>query len=167
VRSKVRVSSEMKHFVGPAVVLILAALVGCSFVGTNLYYSWGALSGNGVNISAPLDDTFIHLQYGRQIGEGEWFRYNDGDPVSTGASSFLYALLLGGAHFVGFSGGYLLGFAIVFGAGLFVLAALMGYGLGRRLAGERAGLFSGALISVNGAFAWGPRAAWRWRCFPC
>jgi len=155
VRSKVRVSSEMKHFVGPAVVLVLAVLVGCSFVGTNLYYSWGALSGNGVNISAPLDDTFIHLQYGRQIGEGEWFRYNDGDPVSTGASSFLYALLLGGAHFVGFSGGYLLGFAIVFGAGLFVLAALLGYGLGRRLAGERAGLFSGALISANGAFAWG------------
>ncbi len=145
----------MKHFVGPAIVLVLAVLVGCSFVGTNLYYNWGDLSGNGVNISAPLDDTFIHLQYGRQIGEGEWFRYNDGDPVSTGASSFLYALLLGGAHFVGFSDGRLLGFAIVFGAGLFVLAALLSYGLGRRLAGERAGFWSGALISANGAFAWG------------
>src|SRR5829696_8109222 len=117
-RSKNRISSEMKHSAGPVVVLALAVLVGCLFVGTNLYYNRADLSDNGVNISAPLDDTFIHLQYGRQIGEGQWFRYNDGDPVSTGASSFLYVL-------------------------------------GRRLAGERAGLWSGALIAANGAFAWG------------
>jgi hypothetical protein len=125
------------------------------FVGTNLYYNRDALPDSGLAISAPLDDTFIHLQYGRQIGEGEWFRYNDGDPVSTGASSFLYVLLLGGAHFMGVSGGDLLGFAIILGAGLFVLAVLLGYELGRRLAGERAGLWSGALIAANGAFAWG------------
>src|ERR687898_1720078 len=154
-RPKARTPSEMKHSAGPAIVLVLAVLVGCSFVGTNLYYNWGDFSGNGVNLSAPLDDTFIHLQYGRQIGEGEWFRYNDGDPVSTGASSFLYVLVLGAAHFMGVSGGNLLGFAIILGAGLFVLAVLLGYELGRRLAGERAGLWSGVLIAANGAFAWG------------
>jgi hypothetical protein len=154
-RSKARIPSEMKHSVGPAVVSALAILVVCAFVGTNLYYNRGDISDNGVNISAPLDDTFIHLQYGRQIGEGEWFRYNDGDPISTGASSFLYVLVLGAAHFLGFSDGHLLGFAIIFGAGLFVLAAALGYELGRRLAGERAGLWSGALIAANGAFAWG------------
>ena len=110
---------------------------------------------NGVNISAPLDDTFIHLQYGRQIGEGEWFRYNDGDPVSTGASSFLYVLVLGAAHFLGVAGTNLLAFAIILGAALFALASLLGYRLGRRLAGERAGLWSGVLIAANGAFAWG------------
>jgi hypothetical protein len=145
----------MKHSVGPTVVLALAVFVGCLFVGTNLYYNRGDLSDNGLNISAPLDDTFIHLQYGRQIGEGEWFSYNDGDPASSGASSLLYVLLLGGAHFVGFSGAHLLGFAIILGAGLFVLAALLGYMMGRRLAGERAGLWSGALIAANGAFGWG------------
>ncbi|MDQ4064296.1 MAG: hypothetical protein M3122_10560, partial [Actinomycetota bacterium] len=145
----------MKHAAGPAVVLALAVLVGCLFVGTNLYYNRGDASANGVNISAPLDDAFIHLQYGRQIGEGEWFRYNDGDPVSTGASSFLYALVLGVAHFLGFAGDNLLGFAIISGAGLFALAAILGYELGRRLAGERAGLWTGILIAANGAFAWG------------
>jgi hypothetical protein len=154
-RSKTRLPSEMKHSVGPVFVLALAVLAGCLFVGTNLYYNRDDLSDNGIYLSAPLDDTFIHLQYGRQIGEGEWFRYNDGDPVSTGASSFLYVLVLGAAHFLGFSGDHLLGFAIIFGAGLFVLAALLGYELGRRLAGERAGLWSGALIAANGAFAWG------------
>ena len=154
-RLKARIPFEMKHAAGPAVVLALAVLVGCLFVGTNLYYNRGDASDNGVNISAPLDDAFIHLQYGRQIGEGEWFRYNDGDPVSTGASSFLYALVLGAAHFLGFAGDNLLGFAIISGAGLFALAAILGYELGRRLAGERAGLWSGILIAANGAFAWG------------
>ncbi|MEJ7816320.1 MAG: hypothetical protein WKF53_14210, partial [Rubrobacter sp.] len=124
-------------------------------MGTNLYYNRGDVSDNGVNISAPLDDTFIHLQYGRQIGEGEWFRYNDGDPVSTGASSFLYVLILGAAHFLGVAGSHLLFFAIILGAGLFALAALLGYELGRSLAGEHAGLWSGILIAANGAFAWG------------
>jgi hypothetical protein len=125
------------------------------FVGTNLFYNRGNVSDEAVNISAPLDDTFIHLQYGSQIGEGKWFRYNDGDPVSSGASSFLYVLVLGAARFVGFAGTNLLGFAIILGAGLFVLAALLGYMLGRRLVGERAGLWSGVLIAANGAFAWG------------
>jgi hypothetical protein len=154
-RSKARIPSKMKYSLVPAFVFALAVLVGCLFVGTNLYYNRGDLSDNGVNISAPLDDTFIHLQYGRQIGEGEWFRYNDGDPVSTGASSFLYVLVLGAAHFLGISDGHLLGFAIFFGAGLFVLAALLGYEVAQRLAGERAGFWSGALIATNGAFAWG------------
>src|SRR5215217_7007188 len=154
-RPKARIPSEMKHSAGPAVVLALAVLVGCLFVGANLFYNRGDVSDIGINISAPLDDTFIHLQYGRQIGEGEWFKYNDGDPVSTGASSFLYVLILGAAHFLGFAGDYLLLFAIFFGAELFALAALLGYELGRRLAGERAGLWAGILIATNGAFAWG------------
>ena len=145
----------MKYSAGSTIILALALLVGCLFVGTNLYYNRGDLSVEGLNISAPLDDTFIHLQYGRQIGEGQWFSYNDGDPVSSGASSFLYVLLLGAAHFVGFSGANLLGFAIIFGTVLFVLSALLGYGLGQRLAGERAGLCSGILIAANGAFGWG------------
>ena len=38
---------------------------------------------------------------------------------------------------------------------MFALAALLGYELGRSLAGERAGLWSGILIAANGAFAWG------------
>jgi hypothetical protein len=145
----------MKYSAGSTIILALALLVGCLFVGTNLYYNRGDLSVEGLNISAPLDDTFIHLQYGRQIGQGQWFSYNDGDPVSSGASSFLYVLLLGAAHFVGFSGANLLGFAIIFGTVLFVLSALLGYALGQRLAGERAGLCSGILIAANGAFGWG------------
>jgi hypothetical protein len=113
------------------------------------------LAYNGGQLSAPLDDVFIHLQYGSQIGEGEWFRYNDGDPISTGASSFLYVILLGAARFVGFDGGSLLWFAITLGVVLLAVTAVLGYELGRRLAGEKAGVWSGVLISTNGTFVWG------------
>ena len=85
-------------------------------------------------LSAPLDDVFIHLQYGSQIGEGEWFRYNNGDATSTGASSFLYVILLDAARFVGFDGGNLLGFAIISGVVLLAVTAVLGYELGRRRA---------------------------------
>jgi len=74
-----------------AFVSVLALCVGGAFVVSNVIYNHGYLS-------APLDDVFIHLQYGRQIGEGQWFRYNDGDPLSTGASSLLYAMVLDVGH---------------------------------------------------------------------
>jgi hypothetical protein len=51
-RPKARTPFEMKHSAGPAVVLAWAVLVGCLFVGTNLYYNRGDVSDNGVNISA-------------------------------------------------------------------------------------------------------------------
>ena len=111
---------------------------------------------NGGTLSAPLDDAFIHLQYGRQIGEGQWFSYNDGDPVSTGASSFLYPLILGAGHgLLGLDGTQLLAFAIVLGISMLIATAILGCELGRKLVGGRAGLWTGALIAVNGAFVWG------------
>ena len=131
-----------------ALVSILALLTGGLFVGMNLFYNGGVLS-------APLDDVFIHLQYGRQIGEGQWFNYNDSDPVSTGASSFLYVLILGGARFIGFDGNALLGFALLFGVALLVVTAVLGRELGRRLCGEGAGTWAGVLIATNGVFLWG------------
>lgn len=128
---------------------LLALVTGGVFLAVNLIY-------NGGQLSAPLDDAFIHLQYGRQIGEGQWFSYNDGDPVSTGASSLLYPLVLGAGHgLLGLDGTQLLAFAIVLGILLLGATAILGCELGRELAGGRAGLWTGALIAVNGAFVWG------------
>jgi hypothetical protein len=123
--------------------------VGSLFLGANLFY-------NGGQVSAPLDDAFIHLQYGRQIGDGQWFNYNDGDPISTGASSFLYPLLIGaGSALLGLDGTGLLVFAIILGILFFAIAATVCSELGRRLVGEGAGLWAGALVATNGALAWG------------
>ena len=145
--------SQMKHPLGPTLVVALALLVGSLFVGSNLFYNRAQelSSDDKLSLSAPLDDTFIHLQYARQIGQGKWLSYNDGDRPSSGASSLLYVVVLGGAHFVGFSGHKLLAFAIILGAGLLGVCSLLGCRLALRLSGYRAGLWSGALIATNRA----------------
>lgn len=141
--------SQRRRILPAALIGILALLVGGLFLGANLVY-------NGGQVSAPLDDAFIHLQYGRQIGDGQWFAYNDGDPVSTGASSFLYPVLLGaGSALLGLDGTGLLVFAILLGILCFTVAAVVCCELGRRLVGEGAGLWAGALVATNGALVWG------------
>jgi hypothetical protein len=53
-RSKARTLFEIKHFAGLAVVLSVAILVACLFVGTNLFYNRGDVSDKALNIS-PRD----------------------------------------------------------------------------------------------------------------
>ena len=93
-----------------------ALLLGVVFVLVDLAYNQG-------KFIAPLDDVYIHLQYGSQLGRGYFFQYNTGDPISTGASSFLYVVVLGLAYALGFRGNLLLPFAVSFGILCFALAA--------------------------------------------
>lgn len=135
--------------------VITDAAVGMLALGTGLLFLWSNLHYNYGQLSAPIDDTFIHLQYASQIGEGNWFRYNPEDPVSTGASSFLYPIILGLGYAAGFKGMSLLSFAIGLGIMLFVAAAVLYTELGRKLGGEAVGIWTGALVAVNGALVWG------------
>ena len=43
---------------------------------------------------ATLDDAYIHFQYARAIAEGHPLRYQAGAPPTSGATSFLWPLLL-------------------------------------------------------------------------
>src|SRR5215475_9148247 len=69
----------------------LALLAGLVFVAVSLLWNDGKLF-------APLDDVYIHLRYGSQLGAGHFFQFNTGDDVSAGASSMLYAFVLGAAY---------------------------------------------------------------------
>ncbi|HEY6422226.1 MAG TPA: hypothetical protein VIY28_03050 [Pseudonocardiaceae bacterium] len=125
-----------------------AFLLGAAFVVVDLTYNQGKLI-------APLDDAYIHLQYGSQLGQGRLFQYNTGDPISAGASSLLYAVVLGVAYAAGFQGKLLLPFAVGFGVLCFSLTASCVYALGRRLAGTQVGVWSGLLVALSGPLLWG------------
>jgi hypothetical protein len=45
-------------------------------------------------LAFPLDDSYIFLQYARNAAAGHLFEYNVGDPTTTGATSYLYLLIL-------------------------------------------------------------------------
>jgi hypothetical protein len=64
---------------------ILLALMGMS--------NWPA----GADVGFPLDDTWIHLQFGRTLAAGAGLEYNDGEAV-LGTTSPIWSALLALAH---------------------------------------------------------------------
>ncbi len=102
----------------------------------------------------PLDDSFIHLQFARRIAEGHPMTFNEGGGFSSGATSFLWPLLLAPFHLIGVRGLSLVyvawAYGTVFHAGVMVETAR----LTEPLAGRAAAVAAGAMCLLFGAFAW-------------
>lgn len=127
---------------------VVTALLGTVFVLVDLAHNQGVLI-------APLDDVYIHLQYGSQLGSGHFFEYNTGDEVSTGASSLLYAFVLGAAYAVGVQGSALLPFAVGLGIVCLAATASLTYRLGATVVSRAVGIWAGVLVAVSGPLLWG------------
>jgi len=124
------------------------------------------LATTGGELALPLDDPYIYFQYAAQNADGELFRYNDGDPPTSGATSLPWALLLTPLAAI-LPGTALAAAAVLLGA-IFLALSLDAL---RRLAGRLVGsaaarpiLWMGAL---SGPFVWGmlsgmetPLVAW-------
>lgn len=104
--------------------------------------------------AAALDDAYIHFSYARAFAEGHPFRYYPGAPISTGATSLLWPLVLAPFHLVGFKGESIMwpAWAISFVA----LAALAheAFRLTEPLTGRPAAAGAGAMVLAFGGFAW-------------
>ncbi|WP_394826350.1 hypothetical protein [Pendulispora albinea] len=118
------------------------------------YWAIGGVLAKLGHPGATLDDSFIHFQYARSFAEGHPLRFQPGEPISTGATSLLWPLLL--APF------YLLGFrdlAILWPAWLLSFAALAMlarevYRLTRPLAGQAAAISAAAMVPAFGGLVW-------------
>jgi len=104
----------------PRRLALLSWAMLCGLVGLLAVLYVGAGGGEGL---LPLDDAYIHLQYGRQAAQGQWNVYNPGQPPTSGATSFLYPLLLAGGYLAGFQGLRLGLWAMLLGAGALLAAA--------------------------------------------
>lgn len=129
---------------------ITALILG---IGTTLIFIYSDAAGPGWAIKGlPLDDTWIHLVYARNLADHGWFYYNPGVPAA-GMSSPLWVVLLAIPLKIGFSPVFsakILG--ILFG----VLTSFAVYHLADRLFEQKiiawaAGLFTA--IEPNFAFA--------------
>ncbi|AKU94009.1 hypothetical protein AKJ09_00673 [Labilithrix luteola] len=103
---------------------------------------------------ATLDDAYIHFQYARAIAEGHPFRFQAGEPISTGATSFLWPAVLAVPYLFGWHGEALLWPAWVLSYVALGALAYEAYRLARPLAGRTAGLGAGAMTLAFGGFAW-------------
>ncbi len=136
-----------------------AVLTALAALALNAAYNQG-------RVVPPLDDVYIHLQYARQIGLGEFLRYQPGAPRTTGASSLLYVVLLGLASVVVPTGLLLyaaLALGVVCFTGTVVLVALLGRALGSRAPAPSRPSSPPCAGRCCGA----PRAAWRSAWRPC
>ncbi len=103
----------------------------------------------------PLDDSWIHLQFARNLAEGAGFAYNPGVPVA-GSTAPLWTLLLGAAVRVG---GARLWVAKLLGIACTLVAALLTRRLALALGAERAGArVAGVALLWAGPVAWGALA---------
>jgi MFS family permease len=116
---------------------------------------------------APLDDTFIHLQYARQIAAGEYYQYQSGDEPTTGASSWLYVHLLALPALAGLQGGNLLTAALVLDAFSLYLALLFLLKLARRIQGTEFASWVIVLCLSSGAFMWNALSGMEVALFAC
>ncbi|HSQ74067.1 MAG TPA: hypothetical protein VLT13_00825, partial [Bacteroidota bacterium] len=113
---------------------------------------WSALQTNGT-FGFPLDDSWIHLQFARNLRDYGSFSYYQNEMATSGSTSPLYTVLLAAGLFLTsdeYVLSYLLGIGF-FAAGAFVLSQL----------GK--GLFQGQLILIGGAmllYFLEPRLQW-------
>jgi hypothetical protein len=135
------------------VPLVVAALLVAATVALFLAFTHDRA---GVWLSAPLDDTFIHFQYAKQLARGRVLQFNDGDSPTTGATSLLYLLLLAPGWIVGFRGLHLLVWAWLVNAGLHLIGGLTVFATVNRLTRRRTLSYTalGAFL-LSGPSLWG------------
>ena len=104
--------------------------------------------------AATLDDSYIHFQYARAIAEGHPLRYQAGEPVSTGATSVLWPLLLAPFYAIGFKGHAILWPAWILSFAALACLAHEARALTRPLAGEAAAIGAAGMVLAFGGFLW-------------
>ena len=109
---------------------------------------------DGTPLGFPLDDAWIHMVYGRSLATDGVLGYNPGEPT-TGATSVLWALLLGAVHLLFGHAALATRIGAVLGLGglLHIGTAALAAEFTRRLSGQRAGLVAGVLVAANPALA--------------
>lgn len=136
----------------PAVISALAAfLLSGLFVAPNF-------SGHGAIL--PLDDSYIHLQYGWQAAQGQFLQYNPGDVPTTGATSLFYMLLLALGFLLGISRDTMPAVVLFTGALCFAFTAALVADSARRLAlrlgleANSTAILAGLWFAGSGWMAW-------------
>ena len=104
---------------------------------------------------AVLDDAYIHFQYARAIAEGHPFRFQAGEPISTGATSFAWPALLAFPYLVGIRGEQILWVAWILSYVALAALAYEAYLLAAPLAGRGAAIGAAAMTLSFGGLAWG------------
>jgi hypothetical protein len=102
--------------------------------------------------SFPLDDSWIHLQFARNLAERHGFAYNPAVAVG-GSTAPLWTLLLGGAYALGGAHPF---WAKLIGVAATLTTALLAQRLAWQWTADRAlALLVGVVVAIAGPIVWG------------
>ncbi|MBN4059163.1 hypothetical protein JYT22_00760 [Endomicrobium sp. AH-315-J14] len=138
-------------FRSPAARGFVAAAIGCGSIAA---WMGAEVIEQASGLALPLDDAFIHLQYARQLSEGQPFVYVTGEAPSGGMTSPLWVAMLAVLFFIGLDGAAIILGVWIFGVTLHTLLVVETGRLAQSLAGSTAGVAAGSMAMVFGAFAW-------------
>ena len=109
----------------------------------------------------PLDDTYIHFQYARQMAQGHPLVYHDDDPATSGGTSLIYPPLLAVGDVLGFNGWALAYWALALGALFFFGSVWLVYLIAKsnpfapeQTSQERHALALALVFALSGPFIW-------------
>ncbi len=128
-------------------ILVVAISISIFYLGTMFYYTSG-------HLSAPLDDTFIFLQYAWQFIHGHPWQYNTGDPPTTGTTSLIYLFFLIPGFLIGLDKTAILYYTFSLGVIFLVISGWLVYNLGKRLINQMVGVLMSLLFLFNGPILW-------------
>lgn len=128
-------------------LLILPLVMASIYFGVMLHYTGG-------HLSAPLDDTIIYYQYGRQLASLKLFQYNDEDTYSTGTTSFTYPFLVAIGFMLGFEEAGMFLYTFVLGWSLLTIAGFLTFHLAMRFTTREVALIAAILFLLSGPMLW-------------
>ena len=102
----------------------------------------------------PLDDSWIHLTFARNLARGWGFAYNHGEPVA-GSTAPLWTFTLAFFHVLTPSATVMVVVAKLLGAALLFISAAFAFRIGGRITGsEWLGLAAGLAVATLGPMGW-------------
>jgi len=124
-------------------LLALPMVLSGIYFGVMLHYTGG-------HLSAPLDDTIIYYQYGRQLASLKFFQYNDEDGYSTGTTSFTYPFLVAAGFWLGFEDAGMFLYTFTLGWLLLTVAGFLTFHLTTCFAPRKVAFISAILFLLSG-----------------
>jgi len=110
----------------------------------------------GFHFSAPLDDAFIYLQYAKNLAKGSFFEFVRGQGYSSGATSFLYAIILLPFAFILQGSSLLIVVTYIIGGICLFLSCYFIYKILIRINLEKIfSIFGAMFFATNGNILWG------------
>jgi len=123
-------------------------------IGIAILYLISTLYFTGGHFFLPVDDSFLHFHYAKQLSQGYPFQSNRGEAPTTGARSLLYSIILVPGLLI-LTGDGIIYYSFLVGILFLFLSGWLIFKIGNILFDQKLGTIVSILFFLNGPLSWG------------